>query len=269
MILDAHCDTLSAGLGLLANTGHFDMTRAVRAGYSGQVFAAYGPGKREQLRRLAALARIEGFTAIPAVEGADEARSLADIDGYAGLGVRLLGLTWNSDNALAGGCGGAGGGLTELGREVVEYCAALGMLVDLSHCSQKTFEDVAAMRRGPLAVTHACCAALNPHRRNLTDSQLRAVAESGGVVGICYYPPFLTGRNQATLGDIAAHIAHAVRVAGSGHVGLGSDFDGCAPLPDGMDGVQSVPRLLELLPFSADVVDMIAGGNWRRLLLTH
>lgn len=267
MIIDAHCDTLSTGRNLLSNSGHLDIDRAIRAGYSGQVFAAFGHRRMEQLRRLESFTKPEGFAVIPAVEGADEVEGLSDLNEYSRLGVKLLGLTWNNDNALAGGCGGTCRGLTGFGGEAVAECESLGIIVDLSHSSAQTFEDVIAAREKPVVVTHACCAELVPHRRNLTDNQLRAVANSGGVVGICYYSQFLTGSGLATLKDVVKHIAHAVNIAGSEHVGLGSDFDGCELLPEGMDGVQSVPELLELLPFPDDIVDRIAGGNWQRLLL--
>lgn len=268
MILDAHCDVLSRGLDPLSNRGHFDIRRAMAAGYSGQVFAAFGEEKEAQLARLRELPEVPGFDLIPAVEGADEIRHPSDLDAYAALGIRMLGLTWNGDNALAGGCGGSGRGLTELGREIVALCERAGIWVDLAHASPRTFDDALACRTRPVVVSHTCCAALNPHRRNLSDAQLRAVAASGGVTGICYYPPFLTGADSADIRDAARHIMHAVHVAGADHVGLGSDFDGCSRLPSGLQGVEDVPRLIESLPLNGSEREKVAGGNWRRLLLS-
>ncbi len=263
---DAHCDTLSTGKDLWQNDGHFDLRRAARSG-GGQVMAAFGPNKPEQLSRLRAARPPEGYALLAAVEGGDETRSEADIERFVSLDVRLFGLTWNNDNALAGGCGGAGGGLTAWGAEAMERLEDSGVLIDLAHASARTFDDVLDRARRPPVVTHACCDALCAHRRNVTDDQLRRLSNRGGVIGITFYTFFINNTPKASIEELRAHIVHAVRVAGEDAVGLGSDFDGCDLLPEGVKGVESLPGILEGLPFSQTTLEKIAAGNWKRLLV--
>ena len=268
-IFDGHCDVLYNGrdINLLRNNGQYDIERAMSAGYMGQVFAAFGKGIPDQLASLAAYAGTGKFCVVPAVEGCGEAVGLDDISSYIGLGARLVGLTWNLDNSFAGGCEGSGTGLTALGRGAVELCGEHNVIMDLSHASERTFYDVSAMLNGPFAVTHTCCGALFGHRRNLSDGQLRAAANSGGVVGIAYCTLFLGG---ASICDVTAHIEHAVKTAGEDHVGLGSDFNGTDDLPDGISEVRDTVKILEKLSLPERVKEKVAGGNWMRLLgITH
>ena len=131
------------------------------------------------------------------------------------------------------------------------------------------------MLRQPIFVSHACCAALCPHRRNLTDEQLRALGQSGGWLGVTLAPAFLRAsavENVADLNDVVRHIQHAVNVAGAEAVGLGSDFDGVENLPRGLVGVQSWPRLADALTaagFKADMVERLLGGNLLKFLRQH
>jgi membrane dipeptidase len=148
----------------------------------------------------------------------------------------------------------------------VESLEDAGVVIDLSHASERTFWDVLGVARHPPVVTHACCHALCPHPRNLTDRQLKALAKTGGVMGVTFYPQFLTGRDIASLSDVSRHIEHAVNVMGAEGVGLGSDFDGCEILPDGLSGVQDVPALIDILPFENRIKTLVAGVNFLRAL---
>ncbi|MEG2213152.1 MAG: membrane dipeptidase, partial [Clostridiales bacterium] len=184
-------------------------------------------------------------------------------------GLRFVGLTWNPDNRFAGGCAG-GGALTQEGRELVQNCNDLGILIDASHISPKSFWQLADFAPMPFVMSHTCCAALNPHPgpypRNIDDDQLRAMAELGGVVGITFVPDFLG--SPATIDRICEHVEHAAEIMGIDHVALGSDFDG-APMPDGMAGVQSLPLVYEGLAargFSERDICRVAGDNLRDLL---
>lgn len=265
-IFDAHCDTLSTGRPLWHNHGHVDIERLRARGPGLQVMAAFGTDQITQLDRLAAISGSANCALLPAVEGGDCIESLADLMPFLSRRPVFFGLTWNHDNHLAGGCRGDGGGLTPLGRDVVRALEDAGVLVDLSHASEQTFWDVLDMVRRPPVVTHACCASLRAHPRNLSDTQMRALAQAGGVLGITFYPPFLTDGESADLTDVSRHIEHAVSVMGAGHVGLGSDFDGCDILPDGLSGVQDVPALLDALPFEPNITAMIAGENFMRVI---
>jgi membrane dipeptidase len=141
------------------------------------------------------------------------------------LGVRMLSLTWNRRNPFADGAAESGaGGLSELGRRLVDVCVELGMIVDLAHAGPQTYLDILE-RSGdaPVVVSHAACRAVHDHPRNLSDDALRALAARGGVIGIMLHP-LAVDAAQPTLDRVVDHIDHAVGVMGIEHVGLGSDF---------------------------------------------
>jgi membrane dipeptidase len=140
------------------------------------------------------------------------------------LGVRVVQLTYNLRNLAGDGClEPANGGLSRFGHAVVESMNELGMLVDLSHCGQRTTADGIAASRRPVAITHSGCRAVAPHPRSKDDRELRAMADGGGVIGI-YLMPFLSPGRAATGDDVIAHIEHAINVCGEDHVGIGSDL---------------------------------------------
>jgi membrane dipeptidase len=161
-----------------------------------------------------------------AVEGAEPFGldpGMADV--YWELGVRLVGLTWNRRNAFADGAAEtATGGLSALGRELVARLAALGIAIDLAHASERTFEEVLA-RLGdtPVLISHAGCRALVDTPRNVSDEQLRAIAERGGVLGLMALP-LVVDPGQPTIDRLVDHLDHAVSVAGIDAVALGGDF---------------------------------------------
>ena len=199
----------------------------------------------------------------------DETTALVRLDDVFSRGLRALGLTWNKKNALAGGCGtGEGGGITELGQQVIGRCNELGVLLDGAHLCTESLLDTVMISRLPITVSHTCCSALYPdnYPRNISDDGMRAVAKNGGVIGICFVSNFLGGTPGVS--RIAKHIRHAVNIAGIDHVGIGSDFDGCA-LPDDIAGLQSMPLIydeLRKIGFSEAEIEKIAGGNFCRLL---
>lgn len=143
------------------------------------------------------------------------------------LGLRSCQLTYNERNAFGVGCRAEGddGGLTDLGRALIDRMNGLGMLVDLSHANMPTMADAIAHSRAPVHISHTACDDLYPHERNTTDANLRALADRGGVVGICQLRPFLTADKPGSVAAYLDHIDHAVRVAGVEHVCIGSDRD--------------------------------------------
>ena len=145
------------------------------------------------------------------------------LDALHGLGVRIVQPTYNLRNALGDGCMEPGNaGLSRAGFAAVERMNALGMLVDLSHCGQRTAQDALEHSRKPVAFTHTGCAALHEHPRNKSDAQLRALAERGGVAGI-YVMPYLRASGQPSAEDVLNHLEHAIEVMGEDHVGIGTD----------------------------------------------
>jgi membrane dipeptidase len=207
-------------------------------------------------------------------------------------GVRYMTLTWNNGTEWAGAAAGLNGtrsaGLTDRGREIVREMNRLGMLVDISHVSDSTFFDAIATTSYPVIASHSSARALNRHRRNLSDDQLRAIARNGGVVNVNFYSAFIDPafleRSEALAGNDAAiralprpklsvlldHFEHIIRVAGIDHVGIGSDFDGVGGLlPEGMDDVTRLPLVAQGLfdrGYSETDVRKVLGGNMLRVM---
>lgn len=211
----------------------------------------------------------EGLAAI----GEDVSR----IDWYYDYGVRLAMLTWNEVNALAAGAvSGETGGLTDAGRRAVDRIRELGMVMDVSHLNETGFWEVLDRYGGPIVASHSNCRALCDVPRNLTDAQLRAIAASGGVVGVNVYGQFVCpDAERRTAEQLALHAAHMAEVMGVEHVGCGFDF--CEFLPGGSTADNLLDmrdsgqagrffQCLERLGMSAGEREMIARGNFLGLL---
>ena len=213
------------------------------------------------------------------------------IDVFYELGLRMVSLTWNRRNPFADGAAepDGGGPLSNLGRELVDRIAGLGIVLDLVHSSERTFWDAIERTTGRVCVSHAACRTLVPTPRNLSDDQLRALAERNGVLGLMLLP-IAVDPDACRLARAVDHIDHAVSVMGIDNVGLGADFiaqvwrmlpsrapaDSLLPdgVPmdaslDGVEGPEDYPRLVELLRergYEGDRLAAILGGNWLRLL---
>ena len=143
---------------------------------------------------------------------------------YKTYGVRIVQLTYNVRNMFGDGClQPENGGLTPLGRQLVEELNAQGVIVDLGHVGQRTTAEAIAHSAKPVAISHSGCRAIADRPRSKLDADLKAMADKGGVVGI-YLMPFLTMGGQPTSADLIRHIEHAVDVCGEDHVGIGSDL---------------------------------------------
>lgn len=143
---------------------------------------------------------------------------------FSSFGVRIIQLTYNVRNLVGDGClEPANGGLSQLGRQLVEELNAKKVLIDLSHCGQQTTADGIRESKAPVAITHSGCWAVAQRPRNKRDEELKAMADKGGVIGI-YLMPFLTMGPQPADADVVRHIEHAVNVCGEDHVGVGSDL---------------------------------------------
>ncbi len=213
-----------------------------------------------------------------AVEGGHHlGGSLEAIDELAARGVRYLTLTHFVHNGLAqparlGLYALLRGqpGLTAFGREVVKRCEAHGVLIDLTHCSDRSFADVATVATKPLLATHVGCRRFFATERNLSDEQLRLIAQSGGVVGIISWSWLLKRRGlRATREDFLDTLVHAASVAGTNHVGIGTDFDGMVWSAAGVRDASCYPSLttgLRARGFTDNEVRAIMGGNYLRVL---
>lgn len=230
------------------------------------------------LRRVLAEPKTVG--AVLHIEGAECIdRDFAALDVLVAAGLRSLGIVWSRPTLFAHGVPFAfpsspdtGPGLTDLGRELVRRCNAHRILIDLSHLNEKGFWDVAALSNAPLVATHSCAHALSPFSRNLTDAQIKAVAQSGGMVGINFFPAFLRADGAfdkpTSLSEIVRHVAYVANLVGVDHVGFGSDMDGAA-MPNDFVDVTGMGKLLNALRaagFDAPAIDKIAWANWSRVL---
>jgi len=189
------------------------------------------------------------------------------------LGVRSLTLTHFPRNMLGdGSAADSGSHLTEFGGEVVQEMNRLGMLVDISHLNETGFWDVIELSKDPVVATHSNCKALCSHHRNLTDDQIKALAEKGGVMNLSFCAGFIKdgigfgdpeALKKVTVQDWLDHLDHAVELVGTSHVGIGSDLDGGCGFP-GLDDVTKFPRLTEGMVsrgYSDEDIMKILGAN--------
>lgn len=184
------------------------------------------------------------------------------------LGVRAMGLTWNQGNELADGVGEKSDrGLTPLGRKAVREMNRLGMVVDVAHLGEKGFWGVMEESTKPVVASHANAKSIYPHRRNLNDAQIRAIAQSGGLVGVTFVPHFITD-GDASIDDLLRHVDHLLIQGGEDAVGIGSDFDGMERTMTDLRNGSDFPRFLRALEkrYGEKVTRKIAGENWLRVL---
>jgi membrane dipeptidase len=346
---DSHIDTvqrvlvMGQDLGQLADVGHVDLPRLRQGEMHAPFFAlwvpAYFPGAEAvrrtldlrdamqtvldahsdqielattaaDIRRIVAAKKISAFLTIEGGHQIDD--DLRVLHMYYRLGIRSMTLTHARNNSWADSATDTPihNGLTDFGKDVVREMNRLGMVVDISHASDKTFYDALAVTNKPAIASHSSMRAISDIPRNITDDMLRALAKNGGVVGINFgegfvnqkdaavlraaiqiessNPPPLTGKALddyavrdeeklfgkrvnvvATVQDVADHVDHAVRIAGIDHVGIGSDFDGVAGPPNGLEDVSKMPALIAVLlqrGYSESDLKKILGENHLRVI---
>ena len=222
-------------------------------------------------KALAAVLHIEGAEAVDA--------NFEMLDVLHAAGLRSLGPVWSRPNAFGHGvpfrCPSSpdtGPGLTNLGKALIGACNRLKILIDLSHLNERGFWDVASLTEAPLVATHSNAHAISPHSRNLTDKQLAAIHESGGLVGVNFAVSFLRpdgGRDKNTPLDlIVRHIEHLIAHLGEDGVGFGSDFDG-APMPQELGSAAGLQKLVQVLrqrEFGDKLIEKLCYRNWLRVL---
>ncbi len=304
-VVDAHCDTISElyrPLRLYQNDGHLDIKRLKAYKNWLQFFALWAPPQldavgafqrcetiirqfHEQLARYSAY--IEQVANIKEIESAFGRRKigafltleggvpiggdLAVLDWFYAQGVRCIAPTWNNSNLLGTGAGEEDPvtGLTSLGKQAVSRMNALGIIVDVSHLSEKSFWDVAQDCAGPFAATHSNARKICDHRRNLTDEQFLAVVRAGGVVGMNMYPLFVTGGKKAGIDDLIRHIEHFLSLGGADNIGLGCDFDGIDYGLEEIKGAEHVYLLFDRMRrmnYPDSLIAKIASENFLGLI---
>lgn len=209
--------------------------------------------------RLAAILATEGLHPL---EG-----KLENVDKLFEAGFRMTGLTHFFDNEVGGSAHGLEkGGLTPFGRQVVQRLQEKGVLIDLAHASKPVIDDVLAMTKRPVLVSHTGVVGTCPGPRNLTDAHLQRIAATGGVVGIGYWDGAVC---QSDVPNIVRAIRYAVDKVGVEHVALGSDFDGATSMAFDATGLVLVTQGLLDAGFTEPQIRAIMGGNVQRLLLAQ
>lgn len=220
---------------------------------------------------MAAVLHIEGAEAIDA--------DLYFLDVLYAAGLRSLGPVWSRTNIFGHGVPfrfpgspDTGPGLTDAGRRLVSACNRMGIMVDLSHMTEKGFWDVAALSTAPLVASHSNVHALSASPRNLTDDQLRAIRDSDGLVGLNFATGFLRPDGKflpdADPELMVRHLDHLIGILGESRVGLGSDFDG-ATVPEAIGSAAGLPVLIALMRkhgYGEELIGRVAYGNWLSLL---
>lgn len=242
------------------------------------------PQGRARLCRSAAdiaACRADGVLALVAhIEGADALDAEGEqLQAFYDAGVRSIGPFWNLPNRFGTGVTGSfpgspdsGPGLTEAGKALIKQANALNMLIDVSHMNEKAFWQTAELSASPLVATHSNAHALCAQPRNLTDAQLAAIRDSGGMVGINFGNAFLRADGKrdgdTPLSDIIRHYERLSAIMGEDCVGLGSDFDGIST-PEALKDVTGLPRLFAAFRdagYDQDRLEKLASRNWQRLL---
>lgn len=195
---------------------------------------------------------------------------LQNLQHFKERGIVYITLCHNGDNNICDSAKGTQthGGVSEFGRQVIHEMNRLGIMVDLSHAHEKSFYDALELSETPIVCSHSSARALCDHPRNLTDDQMRALAQKGGVCQITLYPGFLRSDDEATILDAMAHLDHAIQVIGIDHVGIGTDFDGDGGIPGlacASELTNFTRRLLARRYSEADI-QMIWGGNFLRVM---
>lgn len=302
--VDGHCDTITklmeTGEVLLNNNLHIDLKRSRMLGGHVQFFAAFFDARKvsstfdtflEFMKKLneeietnknlietafcfddiTKITESGRTAAVVSVEGGEILEgNLENLKKIYDMGVRSLGLTWNYRNQL--GCGvmdDTDTGLTTFGHEVCREMNKLGMIIDVSHISMKGFWNVVETTKDPIIASHSNAKGVCKHKRNLCDRQIAAIKDNGGVIGINFYPKFLNYKDNASIYDIIKHIEYICAIAGSKHIGFGSDFDGIDSVPKGVEDITKIEDILNLLAkenYTQEQIDDIAGRNFLRII---
>jgi membrane dipeptidase len=223
-------------------------------------------------REIDSLVKLGKFTAILCVEGGHAIEeNIYKLDSLYKLGARYLTITWNNSTSWATSAQDPQAttkGLSEFGRQVIRHMDSLGMIIDVSHVGPKTIDDILEVTVNPIIASHSGVKALRNHYRNLTDQQIIKIAQKGGVIGVIFYPPYLTTSSTATIKNVIDHIDYIKNLVGIDYIALGSDFDGIERVVVGLEDVSKFPNLTEALlrrGYSISDIKKIYGENFLRV----
>ena len=243
----------------------FDQIEAIVAHESDYVALAKTPQQLYENKAMGKKSIMLGIENGLAIE--DDIRNIAH---FAQRGIVYITLCHNGDNAICDSARGTQthGGVSAFGEQVIREMNRLGVMVDLSHGAETSFFDALSISQTPIVCSHSNCKALCDVPRNLTDAQLKALAQAGGVAQITLYHGFLCKEGEADIRDAMAHLNHAIDVMGIDHVGLGTDFDGDGGIKGLADASELINFTTALLRqrFSKADIKKIWGENWLRVM---
>lgn len=308
LVIDLHNDVLEKvvgdgyQLGPRHNYNHSDIPRFFEGGVDAQMFVVWvDPGSYLNISYQKALQFFDAFDRqvalnvdrIAQARNADEIFQINAEQKLAGVlvvegghaiendleklkvlyhrGMRYLTITWNNSldwATSAEDSRSATRGLTDFGRQVIRTLDSLGVIIDVSHVGIKTIQDILATTKNPIIASHSGARALRNHYRNLYDDQIIAIANSGGVIGVVFYPYFLASGGSTNIATVIKHINHIVNLVGIDHVAIGSDYDGIGSTPIGLEDVSKLPALTMALlraGYSNADVKKILGENFLRV----
>ena len=198
---------------------------------------------------------------------------IANVEHFAQRGIVYITLCHNGDNLICDSArrsNATNGGVSDFGAKVIDEMNRLGIMVDMSHAGEQSFYDALDISTVPIVCSHSNCRSLCDVPRNLTDYQLHALAQKGGVAHITLYNGFLRTDGEACINDALEHLEHAISIMGVEHVGLGTDFDGDGGVPGLASSSELINFTRELLRrrYSEDDIALIWGGNWLRVMET-
>ncbi|MEI6090764.1 MAG: membrane dipeptidase [bacterium] len=284
-IADAHCDTLTTfpNKPFFEETAHWNVTKFRKSGGVLQYMAIFTPAEyagsdaaNYALRAAGNLYKSlpkecniltsaddwndEKLNIVLTLEGASPIiNSVENLYAFYQLGVRTITLTHNHRNFLADGVG-SNYGLTEFGRMIIEECEKLNIIIDVSHLSDKGFQDVAAIAKKPFMASHSNCRTLCDMPRNLTDDQIKVIVSKKGFIGLNLYTKFVSDREDNLTLQFCKHIEHFLKFGAEDILGLGADLDGIPETPFiDYEGIQRV--LTNVLRLDESIVEKIMSKN--------
>ena len=303
--IDAHADTITRAMdrnqSLFRNNLHLDFERLSQFEAPVQVFAIWVADRflwdafnyansaidffeRElaahsdiielalSIEDLERNARNGKISAILSLEGGEPLQgNLDNIDHFFNRGVRMIAPTWDRETDLGYGIGtGINRGLKPFGIESIRRMNELGIIIDVTHLNEAGFWDVHYLSTQPYIASHSNAFSIVPHRQNLNDYQIRAMVERGGLIALCFFPPFLSGQRNADKGHIMRHIDHFISLGAINNIGLGVDLDGVPNLPYGVRDVLSLRDFAQALTaeYGHETSRAIMAGNFYNFLRT-
>ena len=226
---------------------------------------AYAPSDIARLKRDGKKAIMLGIE-----NGYAIGKDLSQLEHFAKRGIVYMTLCHNGDNDICDSAKGNAehGGLSPFGEKVVQEMNRLGIMVDMSHAAESSFYDALEVSQKPIVCSHSSARALCNHPRNLTDEQMKALAQKGGVAQVTMYNGFLRTDGQATILDAVEHLNHMVNIMGIEHVGIGTDFDGDGGVPGMANASEVINFTRRLLQerYTEEQIQMIWGGNFLRVM---